>query len=72
MTEDIEAQLAELRDQLGKLEAVRELLGDEAIAAKRAELDARIDGLVQTGGGAACLSGGMTQAGACPTALWWG
>jgi hypothetical protein len=54
MTDDlpsVEAQLAELRGQLAKLEALRSLLGAELTDQKRAELESRIGALVDTGGG---------------------
>ena len=49
---EVEAQLAELRDQLSRLESLRGLLGDELTDGKRAELEGRIRALIETGGGA--------------------
>jgi formylglycine-generating enzyme required for sulfatase activity len=48
----IQQRLAELREQLSKLESLRALLGDELTDQKAAELEARIRSLVDTGGGA--------------------
>ena len=55
MSEDspsVQVQLAELRDQLAKLEALRGVLGNELTDQKKAELETRIQTLVETGGGA--------------------
>jgi hypothetical protein len=55
MTDDspsIRVQLAQLRDQLAKLKALRGVLGDALTDQKKAELESRIQTLVDTGGGA--------------------
>jgi len=61
MTDNL-AQLAELHDQLAKLESLRGLLGDALTDQKRAELETRIRFLVETGGGAV-VAGGVTVTG---------
>ena len=48
----IETQLDELREQLAKLESLRDLLGDEVTDEKAAKLESEIQALVETGGGA--------------------
>ncbi len=48
----IRAQLADLRGKLAKLEALRDELGDDLTDKKKAELESRIQALVETGGGA--------------------
>jgi hypothetical protein len=55
MTDDspsIRVQLAQLRDQLAKLKALRGVLGDALTDQKKAELESRIQTLIDTGGGA--------------------
>jgi len=54
----IEAQLAELRQQLASLQSLRSVLGDELTDEKAAKLESEIGALIQTGGGA-IVSGGM-------------
>ena len=54
---DAAGQLAELREQLAKLESLRPLLGDTLTDQKRAELQIRIQALVDTGGGAFVAQG---------------
>lgn len=51
-TPSIRAQLAELRQQLSKLESLREVLGDDLTDEKKAELESQVRALVKTGGGA--------------------
>ncbi|HHH41247.1 MAG TPA: NACHT domain-containing protein [Chloroflexi bacterium] len=48
----IQEQIAELRRKLTNLESLRDVLGDEAPERARAELESRLQALVQTGGGA--------------------
>lgn len=50
--DDLREQLTELRDQLAKLESLRGLLGDDVTDQKEAELEARIQSQIDTGGGA--------------------
>ena len=49
--------LAELREQLAKLESLRTLLGDSLTDQKRGELESQIQALVHTGGGAFVAQG---------------
>ena len=49
---DVRTQLNELRHKLESLEALRDEFGDEVVDQKKAELEARIKALVDTGGGA--------------------
>ncbi len=46
-----ERQSAELHDQLRSLEKLRPILGDALSDQKKAELEARLRALVETGGG---------------------
>ncbi|RMF30508.1 MAG: hypothetical protein D6759_11830, partial [Chloroflexi bacterium] len=55
-------ELDELRRKLESLESLRDVLGDEAVARARAELESRIRALVETGGGA-IVTGDVQTAG---------
>jgi predicted NACHT family NTPase len=61
-SDDLPQQLTRLREQLAQLEAVRDLLGDAAIAPKQAELEGRLQALLNTAGGAV-VSGSVTTTG---------